>query len=280
MKIWCTIFCLLILLPLKVLANTSIGSVLIAKGVVTASLNNSGLRTLSKGSEVFLGETITTASNSFVVVKMNDESKVSLRPLSEIVLEKYSEENGKEEALFDLLKGGLRAISGEIGKKRPEQYRVETNIATVGIRGTDFIVRLCEDDCTSEELGLGQLPQQQAGPSAGSPTKRKQLRKLDNNDASTNSSFIECRPAGEIKRGLYTAVFEGKIYVRTATEEIELEAVEATFLEDREILCLGTIPNFLIQDEFLQKDQEDVITLFNILKNIDDEEQHCEIPEA
>jgi len=116
---WCTIFCLLVLLPFKVIANTPVGSVLIAKGVVTASVKNSGLRTLSKGSEVFLGETISTASDSFVVVKMNDNSKVSLRPLSEVILEKYSEESGKEEALFDLLKGGLRAISGDIGKKRP-----------------------------------------------------------------------------------------------------------------------------------------------------------------
>jgi len=141
-------------------------------------------------------------------------------------------------------------------------------------------VRLCEDDCSGEELGLGQQPQQQAGPSAGNPTKRKQLRKLDNNGATTDGAFIECKPVDEIKRGLYTAVFEGKIYVRTPTEEIELEAVEATFLEEREILCLGTIPNFLIKDEFLRKDQEDIITLFNILKNIDDPEQHCEIPEA
>jgi len=280
MKIWYFIFCLLVLLPFKVLANTPVGAVLIVKGVVTASVSNSGLRTLSKGSEVFLGETISTASDSFVVVKMNDSSKVSLRPLSEVVLEKYSEESGKEEALFDLLKGGLRAISGEIGEKRPEQYRVETNIATVGIRGTDFIVRLCENDCSAEELGLGQLPQQQAGPSAGNPTKRKQLRKLDNNDAAANGSFIECKPVGEIKRGLYTAVFEGKIYVRTAAEEIELEAVEAMFVEDREILCFSVLPNFLIEDEFLRKDQEDVFTLFNILKNVDDAEQHCAIPEA
>jgi len=274
-----TVFLLVLLIPLQTLANTPVGNVLIAKGVVTASLSNSGLRTLSKGSEVFLGETISTASDSFVVIKMKDTSKLSLRPLSEMTLEKYSEESGKEEALFDLIKGGLRAISGEIGKKRPEQFRVETNIATVGIRGTDFIVRLCQDDCSAEELGLGQFSQQSAGPAGGSPTKRKELRSLDQNKAS-RTSFIECKPAGEIRRGLYAAVFEGKIYVRTAEEEIELEAVEAVFAEKREMVCLGTLPNFLIKDDYLSEDPGETVTLFNILKNIDEDQQRCEIPEA
>ena len=280
MKNFSYILLLLVLIPSPLFASNSIGNVLIAKGVVTASISNGGLRTLSKGSEVFLGETVSTASDSFVVLKMNDESKLSLRPSSEITLEKFSEENGKEEALFDLIKGGLRAISGDIGRKRPEQFRVETNIATVGIRGTDFIVRLCENDCSLEELSMNQLPQKNAGSSGGNPTKRKELKKLNQDDSSTKSSFIECKPAGEIKRGLYVAVFEGKIYVRTATEEIELEAVEALFAEEREMLCLGTLPNFITNDNFLSDNPGETVTLFNILKNIDEERQRCEIPEA
>ena len=278
-----TLFLILLtvfIVPTQAVANTAIGNVLIAKGVVTASVNNSGLRTLSKGSEVFLGETISTASDSFVVLKMNDQSKLSLRPSSEITLEKFTEESGKEEALFDLIKGGLRAISGEIGKKRPEQFRIETNIATVGIRGTDFIVRLCEDDCSMEELSMGQLPQKNAGPTGGNPTKRKKLKKLDQDNSSSRNSFIECKPAGEIKRGLYVAVLEGKIYVRTSDEEIELEAVEALFAEERELLCLGTLPNFLTNDSYLSENPGETVTLYNILKNIDEERQRCEIPEA
>ncbi|MBX2869197.1 MAG: FecR family protein [Acidiferrobacterales bacterium] len=278
-KLLCVLVFLL-LVPPQAFANTAIGNVLIAKGVVTASINNSGLRTLSKGSEVFLGETVSTASDSFVVLKMTDQSKLSLRPSSEITLEKFTQESGKEEALFDLIKGGLRAISGDIGKKRPEEFKVETSIATVGIRGTDFIVRLCAEDCSAEELSMGQLPQKNAGPTGGDPTKRKKLKKLDQSNNSARNSFIECKPAGEIKRGLYVAVLEGKIYVRTDDEEIELEAVEAVFAEEREMLCLGTLPNFLSNDSYLSDNPGETVTLYNILKNIDEERQRCEIPEA
>ena len=273
-----TLFCAA-LISNTVWANTAIGNVLIAKGVVTAS-GGSGLRTLAKGSEVFLGETVSTASDSFVVIKMADKSKISLRPKSEVTLEKFSQEEDKEEALFDLIKGGLRTISGDIGKKRPENYQVETAVATIGIRGTDFLVRLCIDDCVEEEEAYQGLPRQQSGPSGGSAsTKKKDILRTEQ-DNTQSKTTIDCKPVAEIKHGLYVAVFEGKIYVRTVQEEIELEAVEAMFTQDRETLCLGEIPNFIIQDQFLQKDSEETFTLFNILKNINDDQQWCAVPEA
>lgn len=274
-------FALVILLyPATGIAADAIGNALIVKGVVTAS-GTTGLRTIAKGSEIFLGETISTASDSFVVFTMADDSKISLRPSTELTLEKFSDQSGQEEALFDLLKGGLRAISGAIGKARPEHYQVETEVATVGIRGTDFLVRLCDNDCKEEELEFGALPRQNSAPSGGgSPTRRKQLKKFDSQNNAGSGSFIECKPVAEIKKGLYVAVFDGRIYVRNADQEVELEAVEALFAEDREILCLGEIPHFIMRDNFLSKEPGETITLFNILKNIDEDRQRCEIPEA
>ena len=263
----------------NVWASAAIGNVLIAKGVVTAN-GDAGLRTLAKGSEVFLGETISTASDSFVVIKMNDKSKVSLRPKSEIVLETFTEDEGKEEALFDLVKGGLRTISGEIGKKRPENYRVSTTVATIGIRGTDFLVRLCEDDCREEEETHANADKKQGGSAdeGGVPKKKEIFRNESNNVA--GRSFIECKPGGEIRSGLYSAVFEGGIFIRRGDEVINLEVNEALFVQEQEILCLESIPDFIIKDDFLQKDIEESFTLSNILQNVVNEQQHCEIPEA
>jgi len=281
-KLIALIFSGLLLLPLSVFADQLVGQVLIAKGVVTANGIQPAPRTLAKGSNVFLGETVSTASESFVVLKMADNSKLSLRPKSQVTLEKFSQEAGKEEALFDLLKGGLRALSGDIGKKRPEQYRVQTSIATIGIRGTDFLVRLCLSDCDQEETGFGAMPRQSAGAADGSsPTKRKELKRLgpDNNTASR--SLIECQPVTKIEEGLYVAVFEGRIWLQKDNEVIEMEAVEAVFAQQNQIICMGEIPNFIMQDNFLSEDPGKTITLFNILKNIEDEEQQiCEIPEA
>ncbi len=256
-----------------------VGSVILAKGVVTAGGPDTPARTLAKGSDVHRGETIVTASDSFVVVKMRDDSKITLRPRSEVTLEAYSEEPGKEEALFNLVKGGLRALSGSIGKKRPESYQVETNIATIGIRGTDFLVRLCEDDCRLEELEYGDKPRQPGG-GGGDGSKRKRLLRLGDDNDSSNAGFIECRPATEIKRGLYTAVLDGAIYVLRGAERVELEAVEALLVEDREIICLGDIPHFIIDDDYLSENPEETVTLFNLLRNIDEDRQQCAIPEA
>ena len=269
-----------LILPFNSFANTAIGNVILAKGVVTAS-GVGGARTLAKGSEVFLAETVVTAADSFVVIRMTDASKISLRPKSEMILEKFSEEAGKEEALLDLVKGGLRVLSGGIGKKRPEQFQVETAVATVGIRGTDFLMRLCEGtDCVDEESSYGSLPRQQSGGASGGPTRKKELRRLGDNKEVTGRSFLDCKPAVEVKTGLYVAVFDGKIFVRRGAEEIELEAVEAVFAEDKEILCLGDIPNFIINDDFLSENPEETFTLYNFLRNIDEDRRQCEIPEA
>ena len=272
-------FWLLATLACAASAADVVGAVILAKGVVTASGPETPARTLAKGSEVHHGETIVTASDSFVVVKMRDDSKVTLRPRSEVTLEAYSEEPGKEEALFNLVKGGLRALSGSIGKKRPESYRVETSIATIGIRGTDFLVRLCEDDCRLEELQYGDKPRQPGGGGDGG-SKRKRVLKLGDDNDTSNTGFIECRPVSEIKRGLYTAVLDGAIYVLRGLERVELEAVEALLVEDREIICLGDIPHFILDDDYLSENPEETVTLFNLLRNIDEDRQQCAIPEA
>lgn len=268
-----------LVLSATTMAAEVVGAVILAKGVVTASGDDTPARTLAKGSEVHHGETIETASESFVVLRMLDDSKITLRPRSQVTLEEYSEAPGAEEALFNLVKGGLRALSGSIGKKRPQGFRVETEIATIGIRGTDFLVRLCEDDCRLEEMTFGDTPRQPGGGADGG-SKRKPLLKLGDDGDTGTSGFIECRPATEIRRGLYVAVLDGSIYVQSATERIEMDAVEAILVEGREIICLGDIPHFILSDDYLSENPEETVTLYNALRNIDEERQQCAIPEA
>ena len=86
-----------------------------------------------------------------------------LRPESRFVIERYQYTPGQaasneasasstaqtehESAFFRLLKGGFRAISGLIGHVRHRDYKVQTPVATIGIRGTDYEVRYCNGDC-------------------------------------------------------------------------------------------------------------------------------------
>lgn len=53
-------------------------------------------------------------------------------------------------AFFKLLRGGFRAVSGLIGKGSPGDYRVSTPVATIGIRGTDYVVILVDPSMTGD----------------------------------------------------------------------------------------------------------------------------------
>ncbi|MBW1912413.1 MAG: FecR domain-containing protein, partial [Deltaproteobacteria bacterium] len=67
------------------------------------------------------------------------------------VLEKYTYDKGRGSAVMRLFKGGLRAVTGLIAKRNLERgYRLHTPTAVVGVRGTEFDARLCEDDCADE----------------------------------------------------------------------------------------------------------------------------------
>ena len=275
---------LVLLAPLPVLAASAIGSVLLSKGVVTSLSAAGELRTLAKKSEVFVKDTITTAQDSFVVIKMIDDTKLTMRPNSEITLDGYSEEEGKESATIGLIKGGLRTLTGAIGKKRPEEFRINTAIATIGIRGTDFITRLCQDklvdgqiqnQCASEEQRLASFQRL-----AGLPASRSKKITDSSGEQSRERSSVECKPVAEIKEGLYVALFEGKINIASKSEEVDIEAVSAVFVEQREVVCLDQVPNFLSLDDYLSDDPGKTITLFNILQNIDDENLQCIVPEG
>jgi len=55
----------------------------------------------------------------------------------------------KSSSILDLLRGGLRKITGSIGASALANYQLQTGLATIGIRGTDYVLKLCkQDDCT------------------------------------------------------------------------------------------------------------------------------------
>lgn len=61
-------------------------------------------------------------------------------------------QNSVSHAFFRLLKGGFRTVSGLIGKANPQDYRVSTPVATIGIRGTDYYVYICDQACADDPV--------------------------------------------------------------------------------------------------------------------------------
>jgi len=111
-------------------------------------------RRLRRRDAVYAGDTIKVGKNAFVQIRFTDGGIVSLRPDSELKVSEYHHqeqptENGN--LVFELLKGGLRTISGSIGKKNNRNYQLKTPVATIGIRGTHHGLRLCNGDCNSPQ---------------------------------------------------------------------------------------------------------------------------------
>ncbi len=73
-----------------------------------------------------------------------------LRPGTQLKIDAYKYEEGSpqnDNIALSLIKGGLRSVTGLLGRRNPSAYRVATPNATIGIRGTHFGVIFCNSDC-------------------------------------------------------------------------------------------------------------------------------------
>ncbi len=133
------------------------GRVVFAYGKVTAESPNGVIRVLNKRSHVESGDIIRTANKSLVQMRMIDKAFIALRPNTAFKIEEYNLGAKKEEdvGFFALLKGGFRAVTGIIGKRLRSSYRLRTVTATIGIRGTDYTARLCQQDCNQAFGNIG-----------------------------------------------------------------------------------------------------------------------------
>ncbi|WP_294253256.1 FecR family protein [Propionivibrio sp.] len=96
-----------------------------------------------RGSDVAAGETVDTADGR-LQLRFSDGASMSLQPDTRFRIDdfRFVEQNGNassdDRSFFTLLKGGFRTVTGLIGKLRREQYKIDTAVATIGIRGTDY----------------------------------------------------------------------------------------------------------------------------------------------
>jgi len=125
------------------------GKVVFSYGNVTAESPDGVVRVLSKRDHVETGDIIRTSGQSLVQMRMIDKAFIALRSNSEIKIEAYKLGATKEEdtGIFALIRGGFRSVTGIIGKRLRSAYKMRTVTATIGIRGTDYTARLCNQDC-------------------------------------------------------------------------------------------------------------------------------------
>lgn len=116
---------------------------------------------LSVKSEVLPGDLLTTEAETYARVKFADGGEVVLRPGSQLKVETYAFNEAKpaeDSVVLSMLKGGLRAVTGLIGKRNRDKVNYTTATATIGIRGTHFGALLCQAECTTCENDCAGVP--------------------------------------------------------------------------------------------------------------------------
>src|SRR5260221_7334691 len=132
------------------------GEVLTAGGDVLV-LRGSKILRISGGAAIESGDQIHTGADGKALIVFTDSGLIWIRSNSDFVVDEYSYTNGqggRESAFFSLLKGGARSVTGLIGRRNRMSYRLRVSVATIGIRGTDFSVVMCQRDCRDSDGGL------------------------------------------------------------------------------------------------------------------------------
>lgn len=133
-----------------------VGRVLLAAGDTVAVRGNQTVR-LSRGAMIQDKDLLRTGAASNLQVRFIDESIVSLKENSELRIDDFrfsGREDGNERGFLSLLKGGLRTVTGLVGRANHANYRLSTTTATIGIRGTDYAATLCQGDCRNSDGSL------------------------------------------------------------------------------------------------------------------------------
>lgn len=139
----------------------SAGEVEFTRGVGFAQSAGQNARVLGKGLALKEGDRLTTAEGATAIIKMQDGTRMTVRPNSEMLIQQYqfkASAPADNSMVMQLLKGGFRAITGLISKSSPDAARVVTKTATIGIRGTDFDARVCATDCRGESGKILERP--------------------------------------------------------------------------------------------------------------------------
>jgi FecR-like protein len=120
------------------------GQVMFAvSGVVAVDLQGNR-RALQKNDPVHEGDTLLT-NDGRIQIRFKDGAFVGLQPQTRFVVERYrytAAGDAEDGVIMSLLKGGLRTISGLVGKQDRTRYSMKTAVATIGIRGTNYALDL------------------------------------------------------------------------------------------------------------------------------------------
>jgi hypothetical protein len=103
------------------------------------------------GRNIFMGDVLKTGPHGSMGVIFNDDTVISMGPKTEIFIQTFFFEpaKGKFSFITKMVQGTISFISGQIAKLAPDSVNCETPVATIGLRGTHFLVQVKENTSPS-----------------------------------------------------------------------------------------------------------------------------------
>lgn len=138
------------LLLLTVISSlfAGIGQITTLKGTAELTRLQETL-TAEKGMQIELKDLLETETSSKAQVILNDDTVITIGPSSAYHFNKY-QEGSDADIEMQLDHGFFKAVTGKIGKIAPERFKIKTKAATIGIRGTQFMAYV---DDQEERIG-------------------------------------------------------------------------------------------------------------------------------
>jgi hypothetical protein len=267
-----------------------VGRVMLVQGEFSAKEASGKVRKLGLGAPVYEGDGLTTGAKSHAVVAFRDEGRVSLQESTVFQVEKfkYDKAASQENAVLRLLKGGVRVVTGLIGKVNRDNYQFRVASATIGIRGTGFDA-WCNGPCASGAANPGAttgnpldgagvyvwagevlmvtpggsfiVAIQQAAIIARDTGKPVQIIAIPPSVLDNNTPRPDSVPVDMIKEfgseasggdpGLYVTVHDGQVILTQGENELNLGRGETGFTDEQILARLAKTPDFMGGDEKL-----------------------------
>lgn len=96
-----------------------------------------------KSAGVRAGDRLMTGADGRIELRLADSAAISIGPGSEFRIDDYQFDERRQRSFFSLVRGTMRQVSGQIGKRNHDDYRLTTPTGVLAIRGTEFRATEC-----------------------------------------------------------------------------------------------------------------------------------------
>ena len=181
-------------------ATASVGKVAVSVGEAKRIASSGKTDSLQVGLALSTGDKIVTGPDAVAILVFSDEGRISVRPDSELIIKHYEvDPKGVNTRIeLELTKGTIRQISGNGSRSQPEKYRLNTPIAVIGVRGTDFLAKTSQGATEAfvhegKIVVVGKAPGCDLGAQSGCASFAMA-------SASTDMSYVKLNQSGRVEQ--------------------------------------------------------------------------------